>query len=316
MEVLSPEEVEKAMDEPWISPYEKIVMCADEENDFVEIYEDHARGKCFGGAAWECRHYQETGSLVKNARREGTRNVFRVKEGKGELDLVPSLAAAGIESAEILEDEIKVTYAGLAGAGVAVAMCRGLADGVKRVEVYEKGGGGKLGRAAIVVPKKEKITFGIDDTDTKEEGATWALSNEIGCEIEEIEGIDYLNHTIVQLFTENPNKTQNAVSVSTSFGCPPSKKDELKNKVNELFSKYTTSPETALALYENIPVRDEIIEYGHRVKNQLVEVEEAEEVAKNNEVDLISVTGEEGKIGALAAIGFSNNPDEAVKVGK
>ncbi|MDI6859809.1 MAG: hypothetical protein QMC85_04870 [Methanocellales archaeon] len=62
------------------------------------------------------------------------RNVFKVKIGHGDLDLIPCFAAAGIESAEVRSDQIRVTYAGLAGAGVAVVMCRGLAKGVKEVE--------------------------------------------------------------------------------------------------------------------------------------------------------------------------------------
>lgn len=316
MEVLTPDEVEKAMDKPWVSPYQEIIMCADEKNNFIEIHENHARGKCYGGAAWELRHYQETGSLVEEARREGAKNVFKLREGDGELDLVPSLAAAGIESAEILDDEIRVTYAGLAGAGVAVAMCRGLANNVKRVEIYEEGGGGKLGRAAIVVPKREKLTIGIDDTDTKEEGATWALSNEIGHKIDKNKGINYINHTIVQLYTQNPHKTQNAVGVSLSFAVDPSKKQKLKEEIINSFKEQTSSPETALAFKNGIPIPEEIKKYGKKTKNQMMEVKETERIAKQNGIELKSITGEEGKIGALAALGFSENPDEAVKVEK
>jgi tRNA(Ile2) C34 agmatinyltransferase TiaS len=37
-------------------------------------------------------------------------------------------------------------------------------------------------------------------------------------------------------------------------------------------------------------------------------------VAVKNDVELISITGERGLIGAVAAISFANDPDEAVKI--
>ncbi|RZN62817.1 methanogenesis marker protein 11 [Methanonatronarchaeum sp. AMET6-2] len=316
MEVLKPKQIEELLDEAWVSPYERIIMTADEENGLVEIVEDHARGTCYGGAAWEVRHYQETGTLVKEARREGARNVFTVGLGEGELDLVPGVAAAGIESARIDEDEIKVGYAGLAGAGVAVAMCRGLAKGVNRVEVHEQGGGGKLGRASLVVPKYQKITIGIDDTDTDESGATWALSNEIGCILDELEWAHYLNHTIVQLYTKNPYRTQNGVSISISFAVQPGMKEEFIDEVKNQFKQLTSSEDTAIAVHDEIAIPESVKKYTEKAKNQMVEIEEAEEIAEQAGIDLISITGEQGKIGALAAIGLSNDPDEAAKVGK
>ena len=51
-------------------------------------------------------------------------------------------------------------------------MCRGMAEGVNHVELYDVGGGSKVGRAAVVTPRMQKLVIGIDDTDTKEEGAT------------------------------------------------------------------------------------------------------------------------------------------------
>ena len=63
-------------------------------------------------------------------------------------------------------------------------MCRGMAKGVKRVELYDIGGGSKVGRAAVVTPKLQKVVIGIDDTDTKQEGATWTLANNVGNELQ------------------------------------------------------------------------------------------------------------------------------------
>jgi len=45
------------------------------------------------------------------------------------------------------------------------------------------GGGSKVGRAAVITPKLEKVVIGIDDTDTREKGATWTLANNVGIEL-------------------------------------------------------------------------------------------------------------------------------------
>lgn len=47
-----------------------------------------------------------------------------------------------------------------------------------------------------------------------------------------------------------------------------------------------------------------------------MDVERCEKLAKELNIKLIAVTGDHGKIGALAALGLYNNPDEAVKIYK
>ena len=56
-------------------------------------------------------------------------------------------------------DEVKVTHAGLAGAGVGAGMCRGMGKGVKYIELIESGGGSKVGKATVVTPKLEKVVI-------------------------------------------------------------------------------------------------------------------------------------------------------------
>ena len=86
----------------------------------------------------------------------------------------------------------------------------------------------------IQTPKMEKITVGIDDTDTKEEGATWVLANEIGNLIEESKMGFYIDHTITQfritsynvcytkllrsdfVFVQSPLITRASISPATS----------------------------------------------------------------------------------------------------
>ena len=302
--------VEKYGKIPWISPYEKVVAMTDGE--FIELHEFHARGKCIGGSAWETYHYPRVSDLIVSGRREGARNIFILKKGKAELNLIPGIAGAGIESAEVGDDFIEITYAGLAGGGIAATVCRGLADGVDGVEIISLGGGSELGKARIKLKKYSKVVIGVDDTDSNEGGATWALVNEIGHKIEEMSFGHYLSHSIVQLYTKTPDKTTNCVSISAVFATDNTEK--LVSEFKKLLEKNTYSDETAMAVFKKIISDNGLVEYAKNVKSRVVSIKEAYSVAERYGVQLIPITGERGIIGALASIAFADNPDEAVKV--
>ena len=251
--------------------------------------------------------------IVLKAKRDGNRHTFLVKTGKSNLSLKPSLRAAGIEEVSVEGDEVKVVHAGLAGAGVGAAMCRGMAEGVKRVELQDIGGGSKVGRATVVTPRMEKVVIGIDDTDTKDEGATWTLAHNIGAELAR-QGYQYLDHVTVQLYPHNPNKTQNCVAIALVFAVKPGEKDGLIQKVVELLKKDTLSDKTSIAVLNGLEVPDKLRSYSESAKKSMLTVEEAEKVAEDVGVELVEVTGSQGKIGALAALGMYNDIEEAVKV--
>lgn len=299
----------------WISPHKKVVIVVDEKAGIAELIEDHARGMCLGGSAWSLYHYTENSKSVFWSKREGARLFYKVKLSKESTPSVlePSYKPASIESVVLIEDNVKVTYSGLAGAGVA-ALSRGMAEGVKSVEVLEWGGGKKLGRATIILPRKEKITIGIDDTDKADEGATWSLVNEIAFEISKHKGVDYLEHAIVQLYPQNPFKTQNCTSNSVSFAVPPKLKESIIKEFRDAITERTLSKETGMAYLSGLMIQDSLKTFAKRVKTEMVTVEDAERVAMENNVGLFRITGSRGLIGAVAAIPYVESPDDAVRI--
>jgi methanogenesis imperfect marker protein 11 len=308
MEILKPEEIKKKYNKPWISPYEKIVTMVDK--DLVEIVEYHP---CISGSHWIVYQYKNNSKLIKSAYRDGNKQVFLANIGKDNLDLKASVCAAGIEEIAIEENNVKVTHGGLAGAGVGAGLCRGMADGVEYIELINVGGGSKLGKAVVVTEKMEKIVIGIDDTDTKEEGATWTTAHNIAIELQN-EGFHYLDHTIVQLYPHNPNKTQNCVSIALTFAVKSENKKKFVNRIVELLKRDTLSDKTAIAILEGLKIPNDLRQYSIDVKMKMMTVEEAEHLAEKLKIKLIAVTGDQGKIGALAALGVYNDLDEAVKV--
>ncbi|MDI9623266.1 MAG: DUF1743 domain-containing protein [Methanothermobacter sp.] len=308
MQILKPEELREKFKDPWIAPYKKIITMVDK--DLVEIIEYHP---CISGSHWMIYQYPRTSKLILKAKRDGNRHIYLTKTGKTHLKLRASLNAAGIEEVTVTNDEVKVVHAGLAGAGVGAAMCRGMAEGVKRVELYDVGGGSKVGRAAVITPRLEKVIIGIDDTDTKDKGATWTLAHNIGVELSS-EGFEYLDHIIVQLYPHNPYKTQNCVSVALTFAVKPGTQEELIERIIEKLKEKTLSDKTSIAIFNGIMIPEKLREYSIRAKKKLITADEARKVAEKVGVRLIEVTGAQGQIGALAAIGLSDDVDEAVKV--
>lgn len=295
----------------WISPFQKIVVLADKEKKIVEIFENHPRQ--MATASWVTYHYPKASSLITHAIGEGSQSFFRVKEGKCDLDLKAGISAAGIEEVKILKDKVEITYAGLGGGGVGAVLNRGLAEGVESVEIVDYGGGGGLSKAKLTFNLKQKIVVGVDDTDTKEEGATWSLANEIGYIIEKEKLADYLRHTLVQLYPRNPHKTQNCVSTALTFGVDPKNISLFKKRIFELFNEHTLSKQTGLVVLEGIGIDKELREYSLKVKSSLVSLEEA--VHFSNKLKNLEVLMDNwGLIGAIAALGYSEDPKEAVRL--
>ena len=311
--MLTPKQIkEKVKDKTWVSPFERIVAVHDQKNDLVQIYEDQARGECRGAAGWSAYHYKNSSKIVIDSWRDGARDIFLLKTGKDKVKLIPSYSSAGIEEVKIYEDEIRITYVGLAGGGVGITLCRGLAKGVNGVEIHAEGGGNKIGKATLILPKMTKIHIGIDDTDKKGRGATWSQTNEIAYQLNKEDGIEYLNHTLVQLYPRAPNKTTNCVSTVLTFGVLPSKKDHLIDKITKVLLKETFSDDTAIAILTGIIIPKELVDYADKARREIVTVKEALEVAKEVGVRIIKVTGDNGIIGALAGLGYAEKIEKAV----
>jgi len=307
LEILKPEELREKFSDPWVAPYKKVLTMVD--GDKVELVEYHP---CISGSHWLLHQYKNNSELIDDAYRDGNKHVYSCHVGSAPLDLKASFNAAGIDEIQIVGDEVKVTHAGLAGAGVGAGMCRGMGEGVKYVELIETGGGSKVGKATVVTPKLEKIVIGIDDTDTKDAGATWTMAHNLGVELSN-QGFEYLDHIIVQLYPHNPHKTQNCVSIALTFAVESDKKEELINKVIEILKRDTLSDKTAIAVLEGLTIPKKLREYSISAKTGMVDVETAEKTAKELNIDLISVTGNQGKVGALAALGLYDDVEEAVK---
>ena len=295
-----------ALEDPYAVVYRQIHAVASSDGEEVEILE---RSSCFGGGAWSLHHYSK-GPLVMEARSVGEWFRYRVRAGRSDLALASSRRSAGIEAVAVRGDEVEITYAGLGGGGVGATVSRSRAGDVLRSSVSESGGG-KVGRGTIVLPRRERIAVGVDDTDSKTEGATWSLVHNIAAKVDRPEA-RYVSHALVQLFPV-PTKTQNCVSTVVEFAALPGKADPMLAEFRDLLERYTVSEETGMAVYRGFDPSP-LMEYSQLCRTERIAYDLAIETAARTGTEIV-IAGR-GLIGALAAIPFCGRPLASVRPGE
>lgn len=294
---------EITLDDPYTVPYKGIYAICDAENEYAEIIE---HSNCYGGAAWSLHHYAKS-PLVLKARSNGNMIRYFMKIGTSKLELKSSVAAAGIESVVVQGDEVEITYAGLGGGGVGATRCRAFADGVLRHEISESGGE-KRARGTIVVPRRDRILIGVDDTDSKDIGATWTLTHNIARKLDCYEAV-YLSHALVQLFPV-PEKTQNCMSTVLEFGCvDKNAKSRLVDSFKKALKKYSASSQTGMAVLSDFYAKG-LYGYSNRCRTERVLKADALHCAEENGVEVMFDGN--GIIGALAAIPWFGKPEKSI----
>ena len=290
------------LEDPYVVVYKQIHAIANRSGDLVEILE---HSNCYGGSAWARYHYSK-GPLIISSRSLGDWFRYLVRPGTIDLDLVSSKKSAGIESVLVDQNEIQITYSGLGGGGVGATLSRAKAGDVLRYDITECGGG-KIATGAIVVPRRERLIIGVDNTDSKTVGATWTLIHNIAAKVDRQEA-RYISHALIQLFPV-PTKTQNCVSTAIEFACLPGKSERMIEDFKMLLEKYSVSEETGMAIFRGFDPSG-LLAYGIRCKNERVSYDDALAEARDEGADIV-IDGQ-GVIGAVAAIPFYARPDESI----
>jgi methanogenesis imperfect marker protein 11 len=286
---------------PWIVPYVDILAIAG--TGCVELIETT---NCYGGAAWARYHYAQTSPLIVKSRALGNTTRYLIKEGTSKLKLRPSVSAGGIESVIVSKDTIKVTYAGLGGGGVGATMCRALARDVIDYDLTPAGGS-KMSRGTLTLPKRSRVIVGVDDTDTKEEGATWSLVNNIAAMVDST-SLRYVSHAIVQLYPVKA-KTKNCVATVVEFASLND--DEPLKKFKRLLEELSLSEQTGMVVLKSFGA-ERLLNYGNATRSGEVSISAAHEAANDAGVEVC--LGGRGIIGAIAALPFFSQSDESVKL--
>jgi methanogenesis imperfect marker protein 11 len=286
---------------PWIVPYHDIFAIAG--NNCVELIEFT---NCYGGAAWARYHYTKASPLIISSRSIGSTTRYELKIGRSNLNLIPSISAGGIEKVEVGEETVDVTYAGLGGGGVGATLCRAQARDVIKYDLTPAGGS-MLSRGTLSLPKRSRVIIGVDDTDTKEEGATWSLVHNIANRVDSKE-FRYISHSIVQLYPVKA-KTKNCVATVVEFASL--KSIQKIKKFSRLLEKYSLSEHTGMAVLPSFNAKN-LLQYGNAARVGEVTMSMAFEAASSAGVKIFQEG--RGVIGAVACLPFFAQPDESIKL--
>jgi methanogenesis imperfect marker protein 11 len=161
-------------------------------------------------------------------------------------------------------------------------------------------GGAHQVEVTVVTPKLVRAIIAVDDTDTKQKGASWSMLLQVA---RECPVGHFLKHKIVQLNPNVPEKTTNCVSVGVSFAVKESELPDLLAYFKEQLRRRTYSQETTMAYFVGLRIPPELEDYGWKAKSVIYRPHQAIEVAQRNGVELVQITGKRGTIGAVAAIG-------------
>lgn len=292
---------------------QKFLVMVDERAGMAEILEQcRARGTI----EWDAMNRKRAGGAVTGCDVEGTSMTIHARLGRFSANFGAAAGDIGgqaLECVEVSGDEVITSWSGIAGAGVGVAACLPQAPGVIRAEYPTeddlKVGGARTNRVRIISPRYEKLCFGIDDTDTKAEGATWvtALKCAEACNLE---GVEYLNMRLVQLNPAVPDKTTNCVGSALNFAVKPERVKELQEYICAFVKEHTFSKDTGIACYRGIgfPVESPAFK---AVKTDIMTLEQAEREAKALGIEFLDPNGRKGRIGALGAVLWGNRGVEA-----
>lgn len=311
---LSSEELRAEVSEkPWVMPYNEIMVIYDPKNNKALLVEDFGPKNAMYIERWREFHYPRTSPIVEKSWTEGSRTFYLVNPGRGELNLIPAFAPMGVEEVEILGDKASVTFAGYGGAGVSAAYGRGAADGVESVEILSEGGGRQLGKARLIVPIHQMLLIGADDTDSQDEGATYALLDTIARGVEYNDtNVRYISHASAQLFPYAPKKTRNCMSTVVGFiirDYTPDLEEKILAHFRDEIERNTFSDGAAMAAYNGVHIPEELVAYGDLAKRVFIDdMDMVEQTAENHHVRLFPTVDKRGQIGALASIALHNDP--------
>jgi methanogenesis imperfect marker protein 11 len=298
-EILTPSEVRQRHGSLFSK---RLITMVDERSGKAKIFEECCAQ---GPVEWDAVNRLRARGVVEHIEVQGTTLIMDARIGEGEVRFGPASKDTGgqaLRSLIIKDGKVETTWIGLAGASVGVGACLPQAEGVEKVEYLSDSivGGSRKVEVKITTPLYRRLIIGIDDTDTKEKGATWVLGLRLGREMPH--GV-FLSHKIVQLNPHAPQKTTNCASTGVAFAVRP---DEIVKAVSwskEFVSKNTYSDQSAIAVFDGLEIPRRLVKYGADAKHTILAIHDAEHLAKEMGVELIEITGRRGTIGSLAAIG-------------
>jgi hypothetical protein len=270
------------------------------DGDLVKIYHDCVSGAC---AAFCGYHHALAGGALVDVRRDGPLLEESAHLGMNDISIgLSPLSAVGVSGVSSDGDAIVQHIHSIGGPAYSLSDMMSRADGVLRVEPRHDG---HLIKGKVWTRALTQVTIGIDDTDTKDGGATFALALALLNHLTRIKGILPIGHHIAML---NPDVFEKTAGNSASFievAVPPERYGVLVEKTRKFVADEALSKEWGIAIRTGLKIPDELRDYGRMVRSQIISRTIAEATAERFGISLYGGNGVIGALGAVTLAGLS-----------
>lgn len=272
------------------------------DGDRVEIHHECMSSAC---AAFCAFHHSHAKGVIQGVHRDGTLIREWARLGREDIDigLHPS-SAVGVAGVEREGDEIVQHIRCIGGPAYSLTDMMSHAEGVCEVNIQRSA---DIVEGSVRTRALTHLIIGIDDTDSPEGGATFALALALLQHLETMKGVLPISHHVVML---NPAVREKTAGNSCSYievAVPPGMHTLVRDRSLVFLEDEALSPEWGMAFKQGFLVPRGLRAYGERARNMIVTREEAEATAAFHQVEVI---GGRGIVGALAAVALSGLPHE------
>lgn len=267
------------------------------DGDEVEIFHECMSGAC---AAFCGHHHTLAQGVVTHVEREGTllRECARIGRKEIKIGLYPS-AAVGVLRVDRAGDSIIQHIRCIGGPAYSLTDMIAHAEGVRDVKVHRAGDivEGEIRTRALI-----HLMIGIDDTDSRSGGATFALALALLQHLGKMEGVFPIGHHVAMLYQWVAEKTAGNSCSYIDLAVEPGILERVISKALLFIEDEAFSPEWGIAVKQGFRVPPGLRAYGIMARETLVSRETAQIVADAHDIRL---QGGRGVIGALAAVALS-----------
>jgi hypothetical protein len=272
------------------------------DGDMVEIYHECLSGGC---AAFCGYHHAMAGGVVRKVQRDGTLLRECATLGHSEIGIglfpAPAVGVLGVErEGEWIVQRIRST----GGPAYSLTDMMSHADGVCQVQVERKG---DLVEGEVRTRALSYLVLGIDDTDTRDAGATFALSLALLQYLGNIPGAIPIGHHVAMLNPTIPEKTAGNSCSYIELAIKPGITGRLRDRALLFMEDESFSPNWGIAIKEGFRIPGTLRRFGMMAREKRVTMSQARATAEESGVLL---HGGRGIIGALAAVALTGLPNE------
>ena len=271
------------------------------DGDMVEIVHECLSSAC---AAFCARHHATAVPSI-HVIRQGTILREFVRMGRYDPDVGlwpdPAVAVTGVWQEG---DEIVQRIRSVGGPAYSLTGMMGRAEGVLRVDTVRQ----KYSTVGCIRTQAlQHLIIGIDNTDTTEEGATFALAIALLDYLSEISGTFPISHHIAMLWQDLPVKTAGNSCSAIELAVVPERAELIRKAAVRFVSDESTSDSWGIAIHSGFIIPESLHQFGKKVRTTLVSCDEARVCARSGGIFTL---GGEGIIGSLAAIGLAHEPED------